>query len=69
MPGTQRKTSPQRGQRLVSNYPDEFGPEEYRQRKCAHPDQYFVFVMIIGYTLYLLLLYVEITQPFIAVVY
>lgn len=31
-------------------------------------DQYFVFVMIIGYTLYLLLLYVEITQPFIAVV-
>ena len=41
MPGTQRKTSPQRGQRLVSNYPDEFGPEEYRQRKCAHPGPVF----------------------------
>ena len=32
-------------------------------------DQYFIFVLIIGYTLHLLLLSVEIIQPFIAVVY
>lgn len=47
----QMKTPPQRGQGSVSNDQEEFGPEEHRQRKCAHPDQYFIFVLIIGYTL------------------
>ncbi len=47
----QMTTPPQRGQGSVSNDPEEFGPEEHRQRKRAHQDQYFIFVLIIGYTL------------------
>ena len=39
----QMTTPPQRGQGSVSNDPEEFGPEEQ--------DQYFIFVLIIGYTL------------------
>ncbi len=37
----QMKTPPQRGQGSVSNDPEEFGPEEHRQRKCTHPGPIF----------------------------
>ncbi|ESD80371.1 hypothetical protein HMPREF1608_00101 [Escherichia coli 908525] len=40
----------------MSNDPEEFGPEEHRQRKCAHPGPIFHIC-------------VEITQPVIAAVY
>ena len=65
----QMTTPPQRGQGSVSNDPEEFGPEEHRQRKRAHPGP--IFHICVDHRLhpYRLLFCVEITQAVIAAVY
>lgn len=47
----QMKTPPQRGQGSVSNDPEEPAQKSIDRENAPIQDQYFIFVLIIGYTL------------------